>query len=235
MLPPQIHHKHSLAIRWMHWINFPLLFTMIWSGLLIYWADSIPNQGHLSEVYRLGWGDHTLFRLFPQSFYRDARRTRPTANRPGLPFPLHVALPPQRTRLRFLPCSQRFVARPRSPTCQPGSSPAGHPPRSAFYAQTHPRRANTTTLSGSLTPRVVFMGAASCLTGVAIWKPSSLPWLTTLLGGYEAARWLHFWLTLAFVAFFIIHVVQVALAGWNNFRSMISGEEVVESTPVEQP
>jgi len=29
--------KHLLAIRWLHWINFPLLFLMIWSGLLIYW------------------------------------------------------------------------------------------------------------------------------------------------------------------------------------------------------
>src|ERR1700733_12051036 len=24
--------KHPLAIRWMHWINFPVLFTLIWSG-----------------------------------------------------------------------------------------------------------------------------------------------------------------------------------------------------------
>ena len=31
-----IEHKHSLAIRWMHWINFPLLAVMIYSGLLIY-------------------------------------------------------------------------------------------------------------------------------------------------------------------------------------------------------
>ena len=30
-------YKHPLAIRWMHWINFPVLFVMIWSGLLIYW------------------------------------------------------------------------------------------------------------------------------------------------------------------------------------------------------
>ena len=32
--------KHPLATRWMHWINFPLLALMIWSGLMIYWADS---------------------------------------------------------------------------------------------------------------------------------------------------------------------------------------------------
>jgi hypothetical protein len=36
----KIEYKHSLAIRWMHWINFPLLALMIYSGLLIYWADS---------------------------------------------------------------------------------------------------------------------------------------------------------------------------------------------------
>jgi thiosulfate reductase cytochrome b subunit len=75
---------------------------------------------------------------------------------------------------------------------------------------------------------VVLMGAASCITGLAIWKPTSLHWITTLCGGYETARWLHFWLTLGFVAFFLIHVWQVALAGWNNFRSMVSGDELVD-------
>lgn len=47
-----------------------------------------------------------------------------------------------------------------------------------------------------------------------------------MLGGYEMARWLHFWLTLAFLGFFAVHVAQVALAGWNNFRSMVSGFEI---------
>jgi hypothetical protein len=28
--------KHPLAIRWFHWVNFPALAIMIWSGLLIY-------------------------------------------------------------------------------------------------------------------------------------------------------------------------------------------------------
>ncbi|RZK29939.1 MAG: thiosulfate reductase, partial [Hymenobacter sp.] len=37
----QIREKHSLAMRWFHWLNFPLLAIMIWSGLLIYWANSI--------------------------------------------------------------------------------------------------------------------------------------------------------------------------------------------------
>jgi len=36
----------------------------------------------------------------------------------------------------------------------------------------------------------------------------------------------------AFVGFFLVHVLQVILAGWNNFRSMISGLEVKR---VEEP
>ena len=70
------------------------------------------------------------------------------------------------------------------------------------------------------------MGAGMLLTGFAIYKPTQMHWLTTLCGGYEMARWLHFWLTAAFLGFFVIHVLQVVLAGWNNFRSMISGLEV---------
>ena len=52
--------KHPLAIRWCHWVNFPLLAVMIWSGLLIYWAN---------DVYRIGLGSITLFKLFPEGFF----------------------------------------------------------------------------------------------------------------------------------------------------------------------
>jgi hypothetical protein len=38
----------------------------------------------------------------------------------------------------------------------------------------------------------------------------------------------HFALTLGYVFFFVIHIVQVFLAGWNNFRSVISGFEVID-------
>ena len=34
---------------------------MVWSGLLIYWAN---------DVYRIGWGGFTLFHFFPDWFYR---------------------------------------------------------------------------------------------------------------------------------------------------------------------
>jgi thiosulfate reductase cytochrome b subunit len=71
------------------------------------------------------------------------------------------------------------------------------------------------------------MGAGSVLTGLAIYKPVQLAWLTWLLGGYEWARFWHFALVIGYVLFFLVHITQVARAGWNNFRAMIAGFEVV--------
>jgi thiosulfate reductase cytochrome b subunit len=82
---------------------------------------------------------------------------------------------------------------------------------------------------------VVLMGGASLVTGLAIYKPTQANWLTTTLGGYEMARWMHFWLTMGFCVFFVVHVVQVAMAGWNNFRSMVSGYEIREPNLPEEP
>lgn len=66
----RLEQKHPLAIRWMHWVNFPVLFTMIWSGLLIYWNDSDNAYLHPHRVYRVGLGGVTLFRFFPEWFYK---------------------------------------------------------------------------------------------------------------------------------------------------------------------
>jgi len=83
---------------------------------------------------------------------------------------------------------------------------------------------------------VILMGVGSLLTGLAIYKPVQFAWLTSLLGGYEWARFIHFWLTVGYVMFFIVHLVQVIKAGWNNFRAMVTGYEVVsveEAAPQE--
>jgi len=69
-------------------------------------------------------------------------------------------------------------------------------------------------------------GAGSLVTGLAIFKPTQAHYLTTLLGGYEWARWEHFWLTMGFCVFFLVHIIQVVLAGWNNFRRMVRGFEI---------
>ena len=73
---------------------------------------------------------------------------------------------------------------------------------------------------------VILMGAGSLLTGLAIYKPTQLAWLTNLLGGYAWARAEHFTLTIGYVLFFVIHISQVIRAGWYNFRAMLSGYEL---------
>jgi thiosulfate reductase cytochrome b subunit len=50
------------------------------------------------------------------------------------------------------------------------------------------------------------------------------PWLLDLFGGRQTARTIHFFAMLAFVLFFIVHIIMVVLAGpFNELRSMITG------------
>ena len=77
---------------------------------------------------------------------------------------------------------------------------------------------------------VIFMGAGSLITGLAIYKPVQFGWLAFLFGGYQMARFFHFWITIGYVLFFVVHVGQVIKTGWNNFRAMVTGYEVVQET-----
>jgi thiosulfate reductase cytochrome b subunit len=74
---------------------------------------------------------------------------------------------------------------------------------------------------------IILMGAGSLVTGLAIYKPTQFAWLATLLGGYMAARFEHFWLMIGYLLFFVVHVAQVIRTGWNNFRAMVTGYEIV--------
>ncbi len=72
------------------------------------------------------------------------------------------------------------------------------------------------------------MGAGSVITGLAIYKPVQFSSITWLCGGYAAARAEHFVLTLGYVMFFLVHIVQVLKTGWNNFQAMITGFEIIK-------
>jgi thiosulfate reductase cytochrome b subunit len=78
---------------------------------------------------------------------------------------------------------------------------------------------------------VIFMGIGSLLTGLSIYKPIQFNFLCNLLGGYEWARAEHFILTILFILFFLVHIIQVIIAGWNNFSGMVTGFEVIPPPP----
>jgi thiosulfate reductase cytochrome b subunit len=203
----EVQFKHPRAIRWFHWINFPLLSLMIWSGALIYWADdefiAFPKAFYnaLDLHHRLAEGmafHFWLMWLFALN---------------GIAYGVFLAwsgewrllLPrPRDLKASLLVALHDLKLRREAPAIE-GIYNAAQ--RIAYTA-------------------VLVMGAGSLLTGLAIYKPVQLSWLTGLLGGYRAARLEHFILTLAYLAFFVLHVSQVARAGWNNFRAMVSGYEI---------
>lgn len=220
--------KHPLAIRWFHWINFPVLMLMIWSGLLIYWAN---------DVYRIGYGDWTLFKFFPEAFYKRFN----VDHRLALGMAFHFAF-----MWIFFVNGLLYVLYNAFSGEWRYLLPNRNSTREAIQVVLHDLKIR----KEPLPPRkfngaqqisytgIIVMGFGSFLTGLAVFKPIQVAWLTTLLGGYGFARSIHFWLTIGYCAFFVVHVVQVARAGWNNFRAMITGYELVttdETTPSVAP
>jgi thiosulfate reductase cytochrome b subunit len=217
--------KHPLAIRWMHWINFPVLFTMIWSGLLIYWNDSDNAYKHPHAVYRLGVGPLTIFRFFPPWFWKAMNAPYHVTEGLGYHFffmwifaingVLYLLYTILSGEWRLVVPDRKSLKEAIQVTLKDLHLSKYLPPQTKYNGAQ--KIAYTS---------VILMGAGSLITGLAIYKPTQAHWVTTLLGGYEMARWEHFLLTLGFCGFFLIHVTQVVLAGWNNFRSMVSGLEV---------
>ena len=215
----QIEKKHSLAVRWLHWINFPLLFLMIWSGILIYWANAI---------YGIKIFGYELFHFFPAWFYETL----------GLPFRLAEGISLHFFFMWFFLVNGViyvfyliFSGEWRGMLPVPGSF------KRAMLVTLHdlhivkklPPQGKYNDAQRIAYTGTILLGVGAVVTGLAIYKPLQLAWLTWILGGYEWARWEHFWIMILFVAFFVVHVIQVILAGWSNFRSMITGYEIVDA------
>ncbi len=216
-----IKNKHPLAIRWAHWINFPVLLIMIWTGMLIYWAN---------DVYSITLFGHTFFSFFPEWFYKFFNIPHRLAEGMafhflfmwffainGLLYVLYTVISGEWREL----------------------VPTRHSFKEAWLVVLHDLH-----LRKTLPPQdkynaaqriaytsIIFMGLGSLVTGLAIYKPVQFHWLAWLCGGYHFARILHFALTIGYVLFFLIHIFQVIMAGWNNFRSVISGFEIVDKKP----
>jgi thiosulfate reductase cytochrome b subunit len=214
--------KHPLAIRWFHWINFPVITVMIWSGMLIYWAN---------DVYRLGWGDKTVLKFFPDSFYKALHIPFRLAEGMSLHFVFMwlFAVNGFIYVLYLIFSGEWRLIFPNKKSLKESFLVVLHdlhlrksaPPQKKYNAAQ--RIAYTS---------IIIMGLGSVLTGLSIYKPVQFHTLCALLGGYEWARAEHFILTILFVLFFVVHIVQVILAGWNNFRSMVTGLDVLRPAKV---
>jgi thiosulfate reductase cytochrome b subunit len=69
---------------------------------------------------------------------------------------------------------------------------------------------------------VILAGVIVVLSGLAIWKPVQLQELTISFGGYDAARFVHFFAMTVIVLFLVVHVSLAALVP-KSLRAMITG------------
>ena len=207
--------KHPRPIRWMHWINVPVLTVMIWSGLLIYWAN---------DAYDFNLGIVTIH-FFPDWFYDALHLNSRLAE--GMSW--HFTFMWLFAINGFCYVLYTFISGEWRHLL-----PNRHTPREAWHVVLHDLRLRKEPLPPAkfngaqrlAYTGVILMGAGSLLTGLAIYKPTQLAWLTSLLGGYKWARAEHFMLTIGYVLFFVMHISQVIRAGWNNFRAMVTGFEL---------
>ena len=69
---------------------------------------------------------------------------------------------------------------------------------------------------------VLTLGVLVVLSGLAIWKPVQLWWLTDFFYGFQGARWVHFACMVGIVLFLVVHVA-LALLVPRTILSMITG------------
>ncbi|MDB5141404.1 MAG: thiosulfate reductase [Mucilaginibacter sp.] len=216
-----IKEKHPLVMRWAHWVNFPILAIMIWSGMLIYWAN---------DEYSITIFGHTFVRFFPDWYY----------NLLHIPARLAEGMAFHFLFMWFFTLNGIFYV---LYTIISGEwrylLPNKHSFKEAWLVLLHdlhirktaPPQDKYNAAQRIAYTAIIVMGIGSVITGLAIYKPVQFYWLVWLCGGYHLARIWHFVLTIGYVLFFLIHIIQVILAGWNNFRSVISGFEVIDEQP----
>ena len=188
---------------------------MIWSGLLIYWANGI---------YKIQFNGTIFFTFFPKGFYS------------ALGIPFHLA---EGMAYHFLFMWLFFLNGLLYVTYTIFSGeykllvPNKHSFKDAWEVLKHDlfitkKKPDAIKYNGAQRiayTGIIIMGIGSLTSGLAIYKPVQLAWLTAMHGGYETARAIHFILTIGYVLFFVIHIMQVIRAGWNNFRAMVIGFE----------
>lgn len=92
-----------------------------------------------------------------------------------------------------------------------------------FVRPDHPRQGKHNALQRGTYFAMPLFAALAVVSGIAIWKPVQLAWLTNALGGYVWARYWHFLAMLALVALSCVHVFMVFAVDPYSLRGMLTG------------
>jgi thiosulfate reductase cytochrome b subunit len=178
---------HPLWLRLTHWVNALAVLIMVTSGWRIYNASPLFDFRFDNDITLGGWLAGALWWHFAAMWLLVAN---------GL---LYLLLNIVSGRLwhRLLPLTPRAFF---------GDLAAALRGR---LSHADPRRYNAVQRAAYLF--VVFDILLLVLSGLVLWKSVQFPLLRELLGGYDSARYVHFFAMAALVAFVAVHLVMAAL------------------------
>jgi thiosulfate reductase cytochrome b subunit len=189
---------HPLYVRITHWINALAMVIMIMSGWQIYNASPLFPFTFPSAVTLGGWLAGGLLWHFAAMWLLVAN---------GLVY-LTVGLVTGHFRRRLLPIRPREVMRDLKAAL---TGRLSHADLAAYNA-----------VQKLLYLGVLLATVAIVVSGLALWKPVQLKELAALCGGYEGARYVHFFAMAFIVVFLVIHIVMALLVP-KSVRPMIRG------------
>jgi thiosulfate reductase cytochrome b subunit len=203
-------HEHSSAstgstkviqpgwVRIVHWINAIAMLMMITSGWQIYNASPLFDFTFSHAITLGGWLGGALQWHFAAMWLLMVN---------GLIY-LTVGLVSGRFRKKLLPLTPSGVIADT---------------RAALTGQlSHADLTKYNQVQKLLYAGIIVVGIVVVLSGLSIWKPVQLQWLTALFGGYDVARYVHFTCMAAIVAFLVVHLA-LALLVPKSLRAMIIG------------
>ncbi len=190
---------HPLPIRIMHWTNAVAMFIMIGSGWGIYNDSVIFHFIYFPEWARIGsWAANSLLWHFAGMWLLAIN---------GLAY-LVYGFATGRLRERMLPIRVAEIIHTVRETLR--------------FKLAHEDLTTYNAVQKLLYIVVILAGISQVVTGLAIWKPVQLGWLTALFGGFQGARLVHFLGMAVIVGFVAVHVA-LALLVPRTLWSMLTG------------
>jgi thiosulfate reductase cytochrome b subunit len=190
---------HPVWVRVTHWINAAAMLVMIMSGWRIYNASPLFEDFDFPNGITLGgWLAGALLWHFAAMWVLAVN---------GM---VYVALgfATGRFRRRLLPVRRRDLAATL---------------RAALTLRlVHGDPARYNAVQKLLYIAALLAGVLVVASGLSIWKPVQLWWLTALFGGYDVARYVHFFAMASIVGFVALHIVMAVLVP-RHLRAMIVG------------
>src|SRR5215469_6207711 len=189
---------HPLWVRVTHWVNAVAMVIMIGSGWQIYNASPLFAFLFPPGITLGGWLAGALLWHFAAMWLLVVN---------GLVY-LTLGLATGRFRRKLLPIRPSQVLADMRAAL---SGRLSHDDLSVYNA-----------VQRLLYLGVILCGVVIVLSGLSIWKPVQLRELVSLFGGYDVARYVHFFAMAAIVGFIAIHVTMAFLVP-KSLRAMIIG------------